>query len=79
MWTTGNWSSRRNDGGVLLLRSGEGWDIYECDEGGSLVLVSEDPLDFAPPTQTGFGLEEAQAWAEANIPLRAIGSTIPLS
>lgn len=68
-WSTGNWSSRRQDGGAALERDARGWHVYDTDETGLIQWTVAD--GFAPPVAGPFEhLEDAQAWSEEHQPQR---------
>ena len=72
MWETGNWTSRRTDGGAFLERDSKGWWVYHTDAEGHLAIQSEAPLVFAPSAHPASftTVNEAQQWAERHIPVR---------
>jgi len=71
-WDTGNWSSRRTDGGSFIEKlSDDRWYVYDTAEDGHMKMASERPPTIASHVAGPFNnLENAQAWSEEHQPPR---------
>jgi len=77
-WRSGNWNSTNPDVAAYIEREDNparnpaaGWLVYGCYQDGGIMLTQMFPEPkFAPPLndEPFASLEEAQKWAEENLP-----------